>query len=82
MFGKNVMCMGVLEVVLDQSKNVSIGASVCVVSDMSIICTRYFLIFKDAITAHAVCFNFYFLCYSLKVVHAFEIDCVRFDSFK
>eukprot|EP00479_Gromia_sphaerica_P014273 TRINITY_DN8394_c0_g1_i1.p1 TRINITY_DN8394_c0_g1~~TRINITY_DN8394_c0_g1_i1.p1 ORF type:complete len:185 (-),score=15.53 TRINITY_DN8394_c0_g1_i1:46-570(-) len=48
-FGQQVMCMGMLEVINDSGKGVVPGRHVNVVSDTSIIATRYFLIFKGNI---------------------------------
>jgi len=48
-FGNNLYCMAILEVVNDKSKAVDGTQPVNVIKDVSIICTRYFLVFKDAI---------------------------------
>jgi ubiquitin-conjugating enzyme E2 Q len=47
--GNDLLCMAILEVVNDSGKGVSDQNSVCVVSDTSIISTRYFLVFKGSI---------------------------------
>jgi hypothetical protein len=49
MFGPDVMCMAILEIVNDRSKAVDGNAAVNVISDVSIIAVRYFLVFKGSI---------------------------------
>jgi len=49
MFGQSIHCMAILEIVNDSSKGAIPGSSVNVINDVSIIATRFFLVFKGNI---------------------------------
>eukprot|EP00456_Euglypha_rotunda_P048350 TRINITY_DN3876_c0_g1_i11.p1 TRINITY_DN3876_c0_g1~~TRINITY_DN3876_c0_g1_i11.p1 ORF type:complete len:235 (+),score=17.95 TRINITY_DN3876_c0_g1_i11:81-785(+) len=56
MFGPDILCMAILEIVNDTSKGAAEGGSVNIINDVSIIATRYFLVFPSAIP-HSTCLS-------------------------